>query len=438
MGVCLSSNNNSHKGHGEGQSSELRPNSNSSSMAISTMVHRPSGSVSRGPSKTSSNRQTTETDRKEHVSHKSRSSQSSCMEITKQNLTEQGFSGDVADRILGPQRPSTRRVYSYRWQKFADWCEGREEDPLKASIPLIAEFLSYLFLEESKKPGTIDGYKTAIADVLQFHSKENVFGNTHLAKLVKSFYKDTPRQSNIIPKWDLSLVLRYLMGQPFEPMKSASLKYVTWKTAFLVCLASASRCSEIHALSYNSLKFQEKYLWVEVEPIPEFKAKTANRDGKSQRDEILKIPALAPVVGHDLPQDRSLCPVRALKIYRARTEDIRKHKTFRKLFISYKPGFEKDIQLITFSSWLRCLIREAYFKATNSTITMSSVRPHEIRALSSSVAWKSNIPISEIMRACQWRNHTTFTDHYLRDISMMQDELHSLGKMVVAQTVTSL
>ena len=228
------------------------------------------------------------------------------------------------------------------------------------------------------------------------------------------------------------------MKEPFEPMRTAQMKYVTWKTAFLVCLASAARCSEIHAISYNSLKFQEKYMWAEMEPVPEFKSKTSNRDGLSQRDEILKIPALAPLVGHDLPEDRSLCPVRALKIYRARTEQMRGQKNLRKLFISYKPGFNKDIQLLTFSSWIRCLIRDAYFKAPNSTIQLTGVNPHEIRALSASVAWKANIPIVEIMRSCQWKNHTTFTDHYLRDLSMVQGDLHSLGKLVVAQNVASL
>ena len=222
----LSSNILSNQGHGEGQSSQLPSDPNSSSMAISTMVHRSVGSVHRGSSQVTSDGQTSEANRKEYLSLKSRSIEPACMEVTKQNLREQGFSDEVSTRIMEPQRPSTRKVYSYRWQKFASWCEGREEDPLKASVPLIAEFLSHLFLQESKKPGTIDGYKTAIADVLQFHSKDNIFGNVHLAKLIKSFYKDTPRQSNIIPKWDLGLVLRHLMKEPFEPIRSTALKYV--------------------------------------------------------------------------------------------------------------------------------------------------------------------------------------------------------------------
>jgi hypothetical protein len=45
------------------------------------------------------------------------------------------------------------------------------------------------------------------------------------------------------PKWDLSVVLRALMGFPFETMDKVSLKYLTFKTIFLVALATAQRRS---------------------------------------------------------------------------------------------------------------------------------------------------------------------------------------------------
>ena len=100
-------------------------------------------------------------------------------------------------------------------------------------------------------------------------------------------------KASIHPSIHLALVLNFLTGAPFEPMQTALLKFVTLKTVFLTLLASGSRCSEVHALSYSGMKFQEKYEYVILEPVAEFKAKTANRDSRSKRSEFIKIPAFS-------------------------------------------------------------------------------------------------------------------------------------------------
>jgi len=89
---------------------------------------------------------TSKVDREEHVSHKSRTPQVACLELSKQNLTRKGFSGEVAERIMHSQRESTRNQYQNRWLGFVSWCMERGQNPLKASIPLIADFLTFLFV----------------------------------------------------------------------------------------------------------------------------------------------------------------------------------------------------------------------------------------------------------------------------------------------------
>jgi hypothetical protein len=59
------------------------------------------------------------------------------------------------------------------------------------------------------------------------------------------------------PKWDLSVVLRALMGFPFEPNDMVSLKFFTYKTVFLVALATAQRLSELHAFAFVKSAFRE-------------------------------------------------------------------------------------------------------------------------------------------------------------------------------------
>ena len=70
----------------------------------------------------------------------------------------------------------------------------------------------------------------------------------HFYKVVlDSFHRDRPKGRRGIPSWNLSLVLHQLTKAPFEPLKEASLKHLTFKTVFLLALDSGKRRSEIHA-----------------------------------------------------------------------------------------------------------------------------------------------------------------------------------------------
>jgi hypothetical protein len=53
------------------------------------------------------------------------------------------------------------------------------------------------------------------------------------------------------------------------------------------------------------------------------------------------IHSISDFVGSDLEKDRKLCPVRALKIYLARTQNM--HANTKLLFIFYKPEHKVDI-----------------------------------------------------------------------------------------------
>ena len=86
-------------------------------------------------------------------------------------------------------------------------------------------------------PSTIEGYRTAIADTLG-NTKQNISNNVDIARLIASFYRDKPKSSRNIPKWNLSVVLHTLSQPPFEPQKQADLKFLTWKVVFLLALAS--------------------------------------------------------------------------------------------------------------------------------------------------------------------------------------------------------
>ena len=143
----------------------------------------------------------------------------------------------VAARIEAPQRGSTRSVYEAKWAIFTKWCLSNQVDfrapPLKAN----ADFLLHLFQDRKLQPGTIDGYRSAIADKLG-NSTINVSKDENLTRLLDSFHRDRPKGRRGIPSWNLSLVLHQLTKAPFEPLKEASLKHLTFKTVFLLALGS--------------------------------------------------------------------------------------------------------------------------------------------------------------------------------------------------------
>ena len=107
------------------------------------------------------------------------------------------------------------------------------------SLKAIADFLLHLFQDRKLQPSTIDGYRSAIADKLG-NSPINVRKDENLTRLLDSFHRDRPKGRRGIPSWNLSLVLHQLTKAPFEPLKEASLKHLTFKTVFLLALGSGN------------------------------------------------------------------------------------------------------------------------------------------------------------------------------------------------------
>ena len=92
----------------------------------------------------------------------------------------------------------------------------------------MAYFLLYLFQDRKLQPSTIDGYRSATADKLG-NPPINVSKDENLTRLLDSFHRERPKGRRGILTWNLSLVLQ-LTKAPFEPLKEASLKHLTFKT----------------------------------------------------------------------------------------------------------------------------------------------------------------------------------------------------------------
>ena len=141
-------------------------------------------------------------------------------------------------------------------------------------------------------------------------------------------------------------------------MDKASKLHVTIKTAFLLALATAKRCSEIHALAMDShhLRFNQSDGSVSLIVETGFLAKN-------------QLPSINPnpIVIFNLARickrehwDRLLCPIRALKCYLKMTSPYRQNRT--RLFLPVKGN--QDISKDSVSRWISYTIKLAYRKLT--------------------------------------------------------------------------
>ena len=165
-----------------------------------------------------------------------------------------------------------------------------------------------------------------------------------------SFNRDCPKSSNSLTKWNRSVVLNELTKVPFKPMKDTDLKHLTLKTAFLLALASGKRRSEIHTWVANKVSNLGQWEKVALFPSSDFIAKDKLAREGSESVSLETIPALT-IVDKQFKEDRTLCPVLALRYYLDRTQDLRGSRSL--IFISFKKGHTSDIRPATLSSWLK-------------------------------------------------------------------------------------
>ena len=192
------------------------------------------------------------------------------------------------------------------------------------------------------------------------------------------------------------------------------MKYLTFKTVFLLALGSGKRRNEIHAWQNRNIRHRSDWSKVSLYPSPSFLSK--NQLAKEGPD-----------------CERSLCPVRALRYYLDRTSDLRQNKEL--VFASFKKGFDKDISPATISSWIKQTVILCYEFSDQEAHTPHQVKAHDVRAFAASKAFQSGISLEQILSACHWKSHNTFTQFYLKDVAWADSELYHLGPEVAAQQI---
>ena len=431
--LCLPSNGSPSQGDPKNQAMPLPDHTNSPRLARDALVLRPSAVLNRDPTTTTSVNNPSQTEPPSCVPQQSTTSQPPRLVSRSGQLQEQGFSVEVEERIAAPQRSSTWTIYKSKWALFEKWCRENWVDFSTPSVKQISDFFMYLYQHQNRHPLTIDGYRTAIVDTLG-PTGQHIAHNADLDRLLTSFHRDRPKSSRNLPKWNLSVVLNELTKAPFEPMKDTYLKHLTLKTAFLLALAYGKRRSEIHAWVANKVSNLGQWEKVALFPSSDFIAKNQLAREGSQSVSPVTIPALTTIVDRQFKEDRTLCPVRALRYYLDRTKDLRGSRSL--LFISFKKGHTSDIRPATLPSWLKQTILLCYTQADQQALDLAQVKAHDIRTFAASKAFYGGVSVDQIRQACHWKAHNTFTNFYLKDLTWSDNDNNMyLGPVVAAQQV---
>ena len=353
-------------------------------------------------------------------------------------IKKRGFSQRVVDQMTQARCKSTNAVYKSRWSIFENFCRAGNQEPHTASPALVAEFLTHCFDVRKSNARTLQGYRSAIAANLKLSSGYDPGMDPILSQLIKSFFRARPVKDNTVIQWDLSVVLRYLKFGALGPTGLLSLRDLTLKTVFLLTLASGKRRGEIHALDNNVFKVQGNWDSIVLRPRADFLGKTHfTTNGAGTFSEII-LPALTKADGATL-QDISLCPVKTLRVYRAKTEKIRTEAQ-KRLIISYARSKVTDISKRCISNYLRWIVEQAYTDlAGNGELCKAmKMKPHDIRGIAMTLKSCSQVSMHEILAAGVWSSMSTFLKFYVKDFCHNEtSELYSLGPFVAAESVIS-
>ena len=400
--ICISTDSVDSKNSESHETFSLQNHSYCTKLAKAALVPsavRNAGSLS---NQSSSSGRSSDSKQEEDCSSKSSKSELNCMASIDRKFSSEGFSNDARKLLSASWRSGTQRDYNGKFRRFSHWCSEQEIDPFTATLKDCAHFLTHLF-NSGLKYKTITGYRSMLSSVLAPIGRTPVGQHPVIIRLFRGVFNKRPPLKELIPEWDLPLVLGCLQEPPFEPMKDASLKYVTWKTCFLIAITCFRRCSDLQAL-----RLGEGNVNVQKKGITFMRAGLAKQDRPGHHSVRIFVPSL--------PKNKKLDPKRALSYYLKKTESFRRKGSddIVQLFLAInKPHSPVSSQ--TISKWLVNVIKYAYGIHKKP---IGNLKGHSTRSLGSSWALFKGASLEQVLDSADWSRETTFIKHYLKPVGI--------------------
>ena len=342
----------------------------------------------------------------------------SCLETLRRFTRAAGFSSTVASQASLARRPSSRKAYQLKWSVYRSWCHSHGHSVSRPTLSKVADFLCWLWSARGLSVSSIKGYRSMLSAVFRFHLP-SLFSDPVIRDLLRSFCISSAERQLRPPAWDLSGVLRFLNSSTFEPLSRAPLCALTQKVLLLLALATTKRVGELQALS-SVVTFGGGDACLSY--VPQFVAKSESLTRSIPRSFLVK--SLSDFAA-GLDADLLLCPVWALRVYLDRSHPLAPVR--HRLIVSpRRPSRALSKNAVSF------FLRDVITAAGAARPEVGSVRAHDIRGVSTSVAFHRNWSVSAILESATWSSSSVFSSFYLRDIQQEYDGLCSLGPFMAA------
>ncbi|XP_058020842.1 uncharacterized protein LOC131189057 [Ahaetulla prasina] len=307
-------------------------------------------------------------------------------------LRRDKLSGKVIQTTQASRRPSTNRIYDANWSAFCQWCSLGHIDPLGASIPEVLDFLQ-TGLDRGLSPNTHRRQVAALATVLTCENQKPVKHHPRIRSFLKGATNLRPPVVHRYPTWNLALVLQALTSAPFEPLKTSSLRYLTFKVMFFMAITSARRISELAALSVHEdlciFHTDRMVLCLDPSFLPKVNFWFHRAQG-------IILPNFCPGPHHPIEERWHTLDVRrALRRYIKRTASFQRSES---LFVSFQPSaMGRKVMSFTIGLWLKACIAKAY--EIQACPVPRWIIAHSTRSVATTVAWPTQAPTEDICRA---------------------------------------
>ncbi len=250
-------------------------------------------------------------------------------------------------------------------------------------------FLSELF-NSGLSYSYINTARSALSSILCCNNTSIPFGQLPIVKrFMKGVFETRPSLPRYSSTWDINIAFNYIRQQ--KPLSLLSLKDLSHRVAFLLCLLSGQRCQTLSKLSIENMSIdQSRVTFIITEKLKH------TRVGAHQE----------PLQFLAYPTDRNLCIVTHLTEYLQKTSTLR--GVNKQLLISFIQP-HKPVSKDTISNWIKNFM-------TSAGIDTSKYMTHSTRAASTSHLAARQFDINDIMKAAGWSKEETFQRFYNRDI----------------------
>ena len=262
-------------------------------------------------------------------------------------------------------------------------------NPLSNNLVQVLKFLTFLH-SSGKSYNTINIYRSMLSMTLPPIDGSPLGKNPLIIRLMKGCYNSHPPLPRYVHTWDLNILLNFMQMQ--EDQDQHQLALLSKKLASLLAISTWLRTAELASISKQSISITNDRAVFSLD-VPR----------KSQFKGPLKSFTVSRF------SDPKTCPVHNLGNYLVLTDYLRNQGNSDKLFIGLvHPNV--PVTGNTIGRWIKSYLQMA-------GIDTSIYSAHSTRSAAASDAARSGVPIEIILKTGNWRNESTFSKFYKKNIS---------------------